>query len=146
MSLESLRKLRAQAVESLMMELAQVLRTLAHSEERCRDIEAQIQKDVATYDRQSTQGLTIEAWLEWQGRIDSQQTALRRVRREIDQAAEASQRTKALLVQAGQERKLLDLVAAKRREAQRAETERQEQRTTDEAASRRYSIGKASNS
>lgn len=146
MSLESLRKLRAQAVESLMMELAQVLRTLAHSEERCRDIEAQIQKDVATYDRQSTQGLTIEAWLEWQGRMDSQQTALRRVRREIDQAAEASQRTKALLVQAGQERKLLDLVAAKRREAQRAETERQEQRTTDEAASRRYSIGKASNS
>lgn len=146
MSLESLRKLRAQAVESLMMELAQVLRTLAQSEERCRDIEAQIQKDVATYDRQSTQGLTIEAWLEWQGRIDSQQTALRRVRREIDQAAEASQRTKALLVQAGQERKLLDLVAAKRREAQRAETERQEQRTTDEAASRRYSIGKASNS
>ena len=146
MSLESLRKLRAQAVESLMMELAQVLRTLAHSEERCRDIEAQIQKDVATYDRQSTPGLTIEAWLEWQGRIDSQQTALRRVRREIDQAAEASQRTKVLLVQAGQERKLLDLVAAKRREAQRAETERQEQRTTDEAASRRYSIGKASNS
>lgn len=146
MSLESLRKLRAQAVESLMMELAQVLRTLAQSEERCRDIEAQIQKDVATYDRQSTQGLTIEAWLEWQGRIDSQQTALRRVRREIDQAAEASQRTKVLLVQAGQERKLLDLVAAKRREAQRAETERQEQRTTDEAASRRYSIGKASNS
>lgn len=146
MSLESLRKLRAQAVESLMMELAQVLRTLAQSEERCRDIEAQIQKDVATYDRQSSQGLTIEAWLEWQGRIDSQQTALRRVRREIDQAAEASQRTKALLVQAGQERKLLDLVAAKRREAQRAETERQEQRTTDEAASRRYSIGKASNS
>lgn len=68
------------------------------------------------------------------------------MRREIDQAAEASQRTKALLVQAGQERKLLDLVAAKRREAQRAETERQEQRTTDEAASRRYSIGKASNS
>lgn len=146
MSLESLRKLRAQAVESLMMELAQVLRTLAQSEERCRDIEAQIQKDVVTYDRQSSQGLTIEAWLEWQGRMDSQQTALRRVRREIDQAAEASQRTKALLVQAGQERKLLDLVAAKRREAQRTETERQEQRTTDEAASRRYSIGKASNS
>lgn len=66
MSLESLRKLRAQAVESLMMKLAQVLRTLAQSEERCRDIEAQIQKDVATYDRQSTQGLTIERG--WNGR------------------------------------------------------------------------------
>ncbi len=146
MSLESLRKLRAQTVESLMMELAQVTRILTQNEERCRDIEAQIQKDVVVYDRQSAQGLTIEAWLEWQGRIDSQQAVLRRVRGEIDQAVEAWQRTKALLVEAGQERRLLDRVADKRLEAQRAETARQEQRITDEAASRRYSVGKASNS
>ncbi|MDC8449174.1 MAG: flagellar FliJ family protein [Nitrospira sp.] len=146
MSLESLRKLRAQTVESLMMELAQVTRILTQNEERCRDIEAQIQKDVVVYDRQSAQGLTIEAWLEWQGRIDSQQAVLRRVRGEIDQAVEAWQRTKALLVEADQERRLLDRVADKRLEAQRAETARQEQRITDEAASRRYSVGKASNS
>lgn len=146
MSLESLRKLRAQAVETLMMELAQVTRVLTQNEERCRDLEAQIQKDVVMYDRQSAQGLTIEAWLEWQGRIDSQQAALRRVRREIDQAVEAWQRTKALLVEASQGRKLLDRVADHRREVQRTEAGRQEQRTTDEAASRRYSVGKASNS
>ena len=146
MSLESLRKLRAQEVERLMMELAQVARTLAQNEERCRDIEAQIQKDVVHYDRQSAQGMTIEAWLEWQGRIDSQQAALQRVRGEIDQAVEAWQHTKALLVEAGRERRLLDRVADKRREAQRAEEGRQEQRTTDEAASRRYSVGKASHS
>jgi len=145
MSLESLRKLRAQTVERLMMELAQVTRILTQSEERCRDIEAQIQKDVVVYDRQSAQGLTIEVWLEWQGRIDSQQTMLRRVRGEIDQAVEAWQRTKALLVEANQERRLLDVVADKRREAQRAEAGRQEQRMTDEAASRRYSVGKVSN-
>ncbi len=146
MSLESLRKLRAQEVERLMMELAQITRTLTQNEERCRDIETQIQKDVVLYDRQSAQGLTIEVWLEWQGRIDSQQAALRRVRDEIDQAVETWQHTQTLLIEASQERRLLDRVADKRREAQRAEEGRQEQRTTDEAASRRYSVGKASHS
>ncbi len=146
MSLESLRKLRAQTVETLMMELAQIARTQAQSEEQYHDIEAQIQKDSVIYDRESGQGLTIEAWLEWQGRMDSQRAALRRVRREIDQAVEAWQHTKARLVEASQECKLLDLVADRRREAQRADAGRQEQRTMDEAASRRYSRGKESNS
>ena len=146
MNLESLRKLRAQTVETLMMELARITRALAQSEERCRDIEAEIQKDVAVYDRQSAQGLTVEAWLEWQGRMDSQQAALCLVRREIGQAAEAWRQAKALLVEASQESKLLDRVADKRREAQRAEAGRQEQRTTDEAASRRYSVRKESSS
>ena len=145
MSLDSLRKLRAQTVETMMMELAQITRTLAQREEWCRDIEAQIQKDVVTYDRQSAQGLTIEAWLEWQGRIDSQQAELRRARREVDQAMEAWQHIKALLVEASRERKLLDVIADKRLEAQRAVAGRQEQRMTDEAASRRYSTGKESN-
>lgn len=146
MSLESLRKLRARTVERLMMELAQITRTLDQSEERCRDIEAQIQKDVVIYDRQSAQGLTIEAWLEWQGRIDSQQAALRRVRSEIDQTVEAWQHTKALLVEASQERRLLDRVADKRRDAERTEAGREEQRTTDEAASRRHTVVKESDS
>lgn len=146
MSLESFRKLRARTVERLMMELAQITRTLDQNEERCRDIEAQIQKDVVIYDRQSAQGLTIEAWLEWQGRIDSQQAALRRVRSEIAQTVEAWQHTKALLVEASQERRLLDRVADRRRDAERAEAGRQEQRTTDEAASRRYFVVKETNS
>lgn len=146
MSLESLRKLRAQTVEALMMELAQITRTLAQSEKRYHDLEAEIQKDVVMYDRQASQGLTIEAWLEWEGRMDSHRAALRQVRGEMDNALEAWRHTKALLVEASQERKLLDLVADKRHEAQRADAGRQEQRTTDEAASRRYSTGKEHNS
>ncbi len=146
MSFESLRKLRVQTVEALMMELAQITRTLAQSEDRYQDLEVKMQQDVATYDRQFVQGLTIEAWLEWQGHMDSQQAALRRVRREIDQTVEAWQRTKALLVEASQERKLLDLVADKRRDAQRADAARQEQRTMDEVASRRHSTRRESHS
>jgi flagellar FliJ protein len=139
MSLESLQKLRAQTVEALMMDLAQITRRLAQREEQYQDLDAQIQQEIVAYDRQSAHGLTIEAWLEWQGRMDSQQAALRRVRREIDQAVEAWQQTKALLVEASQERKLLDIVADKRRAAQGADAARQEQRTMDEAASRQHS-------
>jgi flagellar export protein FliJ len=146
MSLESLRKLRAQTVEALMMELAQITRTLAQSEKRYHDLEAEIQKDVVVYDRQTSQGLTIEAWLEWEARMDSHRAALRQVRGEMDNALEAWRHTKALLVEASQERKLLDLVADKRREVQRADAGRQEQRMTDEAASRRYSTGQENNS
>ena len=146
MSLESLRKLRAQTVEALMMELAQIARTLAQSEERFQDLESTIQEEIVTYDRQSAQGLTIEAWLERQGRIDSQQAGLCQVRRAINQAVGAWQHTKALLVEASQEGKLLDLVADKRHEAQRADAARQEQRTTDEAASRQYSTRRESHS
>jgi len=146
MSLESLRKLRARAVETLMMELAQITRILAQSEERYHDLQAQIEEDAVIYERQSAQGLTIEARLEWQGRMDSQEAALRQVRREIDQAAEAWRHTKRRLIEASQERKLLDLVADKRREAQHADTARREQRTMDEAASRRSSAGRESRS
>jgi flagellar export protein FliJ len=146
MSFESLRKLRVQTVEALMMELAQITHRLAQSEERYQDLESKIQEEVVTYDRQSAQGLTIEAWLEWQGRMDSQEAGLRRVRRDLDQAVEAWQRTKALLVEASQERKLLDLVADKRRDAQRADAARQEQRTMDEVASRRHSTRRESHS
>jgi flagellar FliJ protein len=142
MSLESLRKLRARTVEALMMELAQITRALAQSEERLHDLETGIEHDLVLYDRQAAQGLTIEAWVEWQGRMEAQQAALGQVRREIDHTVEAWGQTNARLVEAGQERKLLDLVADKRRDLQRADVARQEQRTTDEAASRRFSTGR----
>lgn len=145
MSLDSLRKLRTQTVETLMMELAQITRTLVQNEERHREIEAQIQRDMVSHDQQSSRGLTIEAWLEWQGRMDAQQATLRQVRREIDQTAEAWQQTNARLVEANQECKLLDVVAEKRREVECADRARQEQRATDEAASRRHSIRRESN-
>ncbi len=141
MSLHSLRKVRAQAVESLMMELAQIAQAMAGSEARYQAIEIEIQTDAESYARHTMQGLTIEALLEWQGRMDAERAALQQVRHEIDQAAASWQRTKARLVEASQECKLLDRVAEKRQEAVRAAGQRQEQLATDEAASRRPSAG-----
>ena len=144
MSLHSLRKVRAQTVEFLMMELAQIAQSLTRSEERYRAIDVEIQADAESYARQTTQGLTIEAMLEWQGRMDAQCATLQHVRHEIDQAAASWQQTKARLVEASQECKLLDRVAETRQEAERAASRRQEQAATDEAASRRPSIASMS--
>ena len=141
MSLDSLRKMRAQTVESLMMELAQVSQTLARNEERYPTIQATVQADTESYAQQTMQGLTIEALLEWQGRMDAQRAVLRQVRQELDHATRSWHHTKLRIVEANQECKILDRIAEKRQEAVRAAAGRQEQQATDEAASRRSSAG-----
>lgn len=137
MSLDSLRKLRGQTVEALMMELSQIAQSLSRSEERYRRIEAEMQVDTDRYGQRMQQGLTIEVLLEWQGRMDSQQAALRKVHIEIEQATLSWKRTNDLLVEASQECKVLDRILERREAMKRAEIARQEQQATDEAASRR---------
>ena len=138
MSLEALQKLRAQTVEELMMELAQITQTLTRSEDQCRMLEAHIESDSLAYRQQTEQGLTIEALLEWQNRLDSQQSALNGLRRDIQEAAAAWQQANVRLVEANQEYKLVGRVVEQRRMAQRAEVARRDQRATDEAAARSY--------
>ncbi|MDH5348814.1 MAG: flagellar FliJ family protein [Nitrospira sp.] len=138
MSLDSLRKLRGQAVEALMMELGHIAQSLSRSEERYRKIETEMVEDANTYSQQTQQGLTIEAMLEWQVRMYSQQTALRQAHLVIEQETLSWQRINKLLVEANQECKLLDRILEQREATQCAEVARQEQRATDEAASRRY--------
>lgn len=140
MSLDSLRKLRAQTEEALTMELAQITQKLVRIEQQCRTLEAKINSETATYRLQTEQGLAIEAMLEWQGRMGSQRAAFKRVRRGIDELTEAWTSTQARLVEATQERKVLDRLAERQREAHRVEGRRQEQRATDEAASRQRSF------
>jgi len=138
MSLDSLRKLRGQAVEALMMELGHIAQSLSRSEERYRKIETEMVEDANTYSQQTQQGLTIEVMLEWQVRMYSQQTALRQAYLVIEQETLSWQRINKLLVEANQECKLLDRILEQREATQCAEVARQEQRATDEAASRRY--------
>ncbi|MBX3303948.1 MAG: flagellar FliJ family protein [Nitrospira sp.] len=138
MSLDSLRKLRSQTVETLIMELGRIAQSLSRSEERYRRIEAEMQTDAERYSQHTRQGLTIEVLLEWQVRMDSQQAALSQARIEIEQGTLSWERTNNLLVEASQECKVLDRVLERREAAQRAEAARQEQQATDEAASRRY--------
>ena len=140
MSLDSIRKVRAQTVESLMMELSQIAQALTHSEEQYRTMEVQIQADTEAYAQQAWQGLTIEDLLQWQGKMDAQRSALRQVRASIDQATSLWQQTQERLVEARQEYKLLERVADQRQTALHAVIARREQREEDETASRRISI------
>ena len=138
MSLEALQKWRAQNVEVLMMELAQLSQSLARNEEQCRVLESTIHTDTMRYDQETQRGMTVEALMEWQGRLESQQCALRRVRHEVEQVTLAWHQTKARLVEANQEHTLLGRIIDQRRHTQRVEAANKEQQMTDEAGTRSY--------
>lgn len=138
MSLESLQRWRAQNVEVLMMELAQLSQALAWNEEQCRGLESQIQADTLLYQQEAQRGMTVETLMEWQGRLESQQHALDRVRQDVEQVTLAWQQTNARLVEANQEQRLLDRIIDQRRQVQRTDMANREQRMTDEAAARSY--------
>ncbi|MBK9305776.1 MAG: flagellar FliJ family protein [Nitrospira sp.] len=139
MSLDSLRKLREQRVEALMMELAKIAQSLSRNETRSREVEAEMQVDTERYRQHMQQGLTIEGLLEWQARLGSHEATLRQVHRDIEHAALLWNRTNSLLVEASQECKVLDRVLERREAIHRADVVRREQQTMDEAASRRCS-------
>jgi flagellar export protein FliJ len=140
MSLDSIRKVRAQTVESLMMELSQIAQALTHSEEQYRTMEARIQAETETYTQQAGQGLTIEDLLQWQGKMDAQRSALRQVRASIDHATDLWQQTQERLVEARQECKILERVVDQRQATLHAVSARREQWAEDETANRRILI------
>lgn len=141
MSLDALRKLHGQTVETLMMELGHIAQSLSLTEEQYRRMETEMVTDAEKYSRETQQGMSIEAMLEWQARMHAQQAALHQVHLEIEQATLLWQHTNALLVEASQECKLVDRVLEQREITKRVDVARQEQRATDEAASRRYWSG-----
>lgn len=138
MSLDSLRKLRAQTEEAITMELAQIAQQLIQLEEQSQVLSAQIQSDAVTYRVQTEQGLAIEYVLEWQARMDAQQAALARAYQAIGTLTEAWNHTQGRLIEASQERKVLDRLAERRQQAHVTDTKRREQRTSDEAAYRQH--------
>ncbi|HMS86757.1 MAG TPA: flagellar export protein FliJ [Nitrospira sp.] len=140
MSLDSIRKVHAQTVDSLMMELSHIVQALTHSEEQYRTMEVQLQADTEAYAQQARQGLTIEDLLQWEARMDAQRSALQHVRAGIDHATGLWQQTQERLVEARRECKLLERVAERRQSAVRAAHARREQWATDEAASRQVSV------
>ncbi len=146
MSLDSIRKVHAQTVESLMMELSYIVQALTHSEEQYRTMEVQLQVDTEAYAQQARQGLTIEDLLQWQTSMDAQRSALQQVRAAIDHATGLWQQTQERLVVARQECKLLERVADQRQSVVRAAHARREQWATDEAASRQVSMRSRGNS
>lgn len=140
MSLDALRKLRAQTQEALMMELAQMTQELMSLEQRCEALDARLQADVAVWRRQAAQGMTAQALLEWEERLASQQASLRQARGAIDRLTGLWAETQARLVEATRARKVLDRLDERRRAEGDAVTLRREQRATDETTGRRLFV------
>ncbi len=142
MSLESLRTLRAQIEEAITMELAQITQELVHMEQRCHTLAVQIQSEAAMYRLQTEQGIAIEYMLEWHARMDSQQAALKEAHQAVSALTEVWNQTQARLVEASQERKILERLVDRQQQASLSEARRREQLATDEAAHRqRFSAG-----
>ncbi|MBH0179282.1 MAG: flagellar export protein FliJ [Nitrospira sp.] len=138
MKLDSLRKLRVQAQEALTMELAKATQELVRMEQRCNALDETIQSDTAAYRLHTEQGLLIEALWEWQGRLDVQRAALIQARSAVGHLTEVWTGAHARLVEATQERKILDRLLERQREAHDAELQRREQQAMDEAAGRMF--------
>lgn len=120
------------------MELAQVTQELVSMEQRCNALDAQIQSDTSAYRIQAEQGLVIEALWEWLGRLDVQRAALIQARSTVGHLTEMWSSAHARLVEATQERKILDRLLERQREAHDAELNRREQQAMDEAAGRMF--------
>jgi flagellar export protein FliJ len=121
------------------MELAQLTQELIATERQCADLSALIQSDAASYCREAERGTTIEFMLEWHGRTDARQQALRRAQAKAGALTDAITRVRARLVEAARQRQIVDRLIERRRSLRMADTRRREQSRTDEAARRRHS-------
>lgn len=139
MSLETLRKLRAQTEQTLAMELAQLTQELTATERQCAELAALIETDAAAYCRAAEGGTEIEAMLEWHGRMEAHQHALHRARAKAAHLAGAMTRTQARLIEVSLERKIVDRLIERRRSADKADARRRDQSRMDEVAHRRHS-------
>ncbi|MCP9451577.1 MAG: flagellar FliJ family protein [Nitrospira sp.] len=144
MSLEALRKFRAQERETLMMELASVSRELMSLEQRCGMLEERLRTDASFAQRQAVQGVTAPTWLEWDERLTSQWLLLKQVQEAVRRLTDVWGRTRARLIEALQEGKVLDRLADRRQAEREALKRKQEQRTADDMASRRLFLNKRS--
>lgn len=138
MSLDALRKLHAQTVEALMMELAQMTQSLNRQEQAVRKLEAGLHSDLTVYRQQTGEGLPIEAMWEWHARMDAQHNVLNEARRDIAALTAAWHATQTRLVAASQERTVLDRFVERREQARRTEVSHREQLALDEAGQRQH--------
>jgi len=120
------------------MELAQITSKLVQMERCCQALDAEIQTEAVAYRLQTEQGLAIEDILEWHGRMEARHAALQEARLAVAALTEGWNHTQGRLVEASQERKILDRLVDRRQQSRMREHRHREQHATDEAASRRH--------
>lgn len=138
MSLHSLQHYRTQVEEQLKMELAEVTQQLLQAEQSCAQLTDHQQQQEERYREETSQGLTIEQLLQWQSHFEAQAAALGQARRTVAHWQAQWDLVRTRVVSASQDRRTLDRLIARYRDAALSEERRREQSVTDEAAHHRF--------
>jgi flagellar export protein FliJ len=140
MNLSRLLAYRSQIEEALRIELATAARTLQAAAEQAVCCETEAKTKQLGYAEAAQRGLTIEETHHWYDGIE--QASVRAVRSAEAHAALHREWTakQSAVVEAMQERKKLDILVSRRKEARLQEQLREDQRLMDEQAARRRGI------
>lgn len=138
MSVRSLQHYRIQVEEQLKMELAEVTQHLLQSEQSCARLADEQQQQEERYRKATSQGVTIEQLLQWQSHFEAQASAMEQARRTVIHWQAQWDDVRARVVAASQDRRTLDRLIARHREAARTDERRREQSATDESAHHRF--------
>lgn len=139
MSVQSLQHYRIQVEEQLKMELAEVTQQLLQAEQSIARLADDQRQQEERYREETSQGLTIEQLLQWQSHFEAQASAAEQARRTMAHRQLQWDEARAKLVAASQDRRTLDRLIARYREAAQADVRRREQMATDESAHHRFS-------
>ena len=138
MSVRSLQHYRVQVEEQLKMELAEVTQHLLQAEQSCARLTDDQSQQEARYREETSRGLTIEQLLQWQSHFEAQAAAMEQTRRAMAHWQTQWDEVRVRVVAASQDRRTLDRLIARYREAAQSEERRREQSATDESAHHRY--------
>jgi flagellar export protein FliJ len=138
MSVQSLQHYRTQVEEQLKMELAEVTQHLLQSEQSCARLADEQQQQEERYRKETSQGVTIEQLLQWQSHFEAQAAAMEQARRTVIHWQAQWDDVRTRVVAASQDRRTLDRLIARYREAAQTDERRREQSATDESAHHRF--------
>lgn len=138
MSVRSLQHYRTQVEEQLKMELAEVTQHLLQSEQSCARLADELQQQEDRYRKETSQGITIEQLLQWQSHFEAQASSMEQARRTVIHWQAQWDDIRTRVVAASQDRRTLDRLIARYREAAQADERRREQSATDESAHHRF--------
>lgn len=138
MSVRSLQHYRTQVEEQLKMELAEVTQHLLQSEQSCARLADELHQQEDRYRKETSQGITIEQLLQWQSHFEAQASAMEQARRTVIHWQAQWDDIRTRVVAASQDRRTLDRLIARYREAAQTDERRREQSATDESAHHRF--------
>ena len=111
---------------------------LLQAEQSCARLTDDQSHQEVRYREETSRGLTIEQLLQWQSHFEAQAAAMEQARRTMAHWQTQWDEVRVRVVSASQDRRTLDRLIARYREAAATEERRREQSATDESAHHRY--------